>query len=430
MKSQKVIFNLYNFAWKIVLPFLKISSTFKESYNSRTSSNCFNKTDIWIHGASGGEAYVAIEILKNLSPSKPLKILYTATTVQGLKIMGSFCKSPECHPNIACKITWFPFDMPKIIEKIVLKTCPKIMVLLETELWPGLLYMLKKHKIKTVIINARLSAKSYTRYLKTKFIWQKISPEAILATSTKDTRRYINIFASDTIVNTMPNIKFDSIPTANETGQGSIGSIAAILHPDTPLSILASIRKEEETHLKNILQYLNKNFPDQIIAIFPKHIQRIKHLSGMLDKLAFELDPELKFKWQLRSKIDSQMNKRTIILWDTFGELKQAYAYAVTAFVGGSLEPLGGQNFLEPVVCGAATVTGPYLNSFKWVDKEIFESKLVFKAQSALQVGEFMVEKLKNPPDKKELQKAGGEYIQKNQGGTAMAVELIKNILN
>ncbi len=71
MKGQKVIFYFYNLVWKIVLPFLKISSTFKDSYKFRTSENYFEKTDIWIHGASGGEAYVAIEILKNLNPSKP-----------------------------------------------------------------------------------------------------------------------------------------------------------------------------------------------------------------------------------------------------------------------------------------------------------------------------------------------------------------------
>ncbi|MCK5543281.1 MAG: 3-deoxy-D-manno-octulosonic acid transferase [Desulfobacterales bacterium] len=438
MKGQKVIFYLYNLVWNIALPFLKKSSTFKDSYKLRTSPNHFDKTDIWMHGASGGEAYVAIEILKNLNPSKSLKILYTATTAQGLEIMQSFCESSKLHSDIKCKITWFPFDCPSIIEKIILKTNPKIMVLLETELWPGHLYMLKKHKIKTIIINARLSSKSSARYIKTRFLWQQINPETILATSIKDAKRYQKIFGSETLVDTMPNIKFDSIPAfdsepdndSKQNNTGDTSTLGTIFLPDTKLSILASIRKEEEEHLKVILRFLIKNFPDQIIAIFPKHIQRIKHLSEMLDKFTLELGSEFKFKWQLRSKIGSQVNEKTIVLWDTFGELKHAYAFAITAFVGGSLVPLGGQNFLEPVVCGTATVTGPYLNSFKWVNKDIFESQLVFKAQNALQVGEFMVGKLKNPPDKKELKKRGVEYIRKNQGGTARAVELINNSLN
>jgi 3-deoxy-D-manno-octulosonic-acid transferase len=429
MNGQKVIFNLYNFIWKIVLPFLKMSSTFKESYYLRTSHEHFNKTDIWIHGASGGEAYVALEILKNLNPSKPIKILYTATTAQGLEIMESFCKSPELHSNIKCKITWLPFDAPGIIGKIVLKTDPKIMVLLETELWPGLLYMLKKYKIKTIIINARLSSKSFSKYSKTRFLWKQICPDTILATSIKDTKRYRKIFGYKTQVDTMPNIKFDSIPAVNKALPDNIGNLATILSPGTPLSILASIRKEEETHLKKIIEFLIKDFPDQIIAIFPKHIKRIKYLSEMLNNFTSELESKHEFKWQLRSEIDSQVDKRTIILWDTFGELKHAYAYAVTAFVGGSLEPLGGQNFIEPVACGTATVTGPYLNSFKWVDDEIFKSKLVFKAQNTQQVGEFMVKKLNNPPDKKELKKKGVEYIKSNQGGTAMAVKIINDSL-
>ncbi|MCK5313067.1 MAG: 3-deoxy-D-manno-octulosonic acid transferase [Desulfobacteraceae bacterium] len=432
MKSQKVIFNLYNFIWKIALPFLKKSSAFKDSYNLRISAEHFKKTDIWIHGASGGEAYIATEILKNLTPPEPVKILYTATTAQGLEIMNSFCKNPDFDSNIKCTITWFPFDAPKTIEKVILKTNPKIMVLLETEIWPGHLYMLKKHGISTVIINARLSAKSFSRYLKTKFIWKHISPEKILATSVKDAGRYKKIFGASTEIATMPNIKFDSIPAhptkTNENNLNKTGNLGKIFSPDIPISILASIRKEEETHLKGILKHLITNYPDQIIAIFPKHIKRIEHLSDLLDKFTSKY-ADTGFKWQLRSEISSLVNKKTIILWDTFGELKYAYAYAITAFVGGSLEPLGGQNFLEPVVCGAATVTGPYLNSFKWVDKEIFESKIVYKAQNARQVGEFMVKKLKNPPDKNKLKNTGMEYIIKNQGGTAMAVAIIKNNL-
>ncbi len=425
MKSQKVIFNLYNFAWKIALPLLKKNSVFKESYQLRVSSDTFKKTDIWIHGASGGEAYIAIEILKKLNPSTPLKILYTATTLQGLQTMESFCKSSGLHPNINYQITWFPFDGPKSMEKIVLKTSPSLMVILETELWPGHLYILKKHKIKTLIINARLSSKSYKWYLRTKTLWQQINPDNILATSQKDAERYKKIFAENTIVDTMPNIKFDAIPAIQNNPDDTF-SIESFFTADIPLSILASIRKEEEIHLPEIIRQLITNFPNQIIAIFPKHIQRIKALSDLLDNLALELP----LPWQLRSKINSPVDKTTIILWDTFGELKKAYALAVSAFVGGSLEPLGGQNFLEPVICGTATVTGPFLNSFKWVNREIFETNIVHKAQNAMEVCDFMVEKLKTPPDRKKLQKKAVEFIRKNQGGTAMAVKLINDQLH
>ena len=428
MKRQKVIFYLYNLIWKIALPFLKRNSNFKDSYELRTDPGNFNKTDMWIHGASLGEAYVAVEILKQLDPSKTLKILYTATTAQGLEIMESFCKCSELHCNIELEITWFPFDALNIIEKVILKTDPKVMVLLETEIWPSHLFMLKKHDIKTIIVNARLSAKSYAKYLKTKFIWQNISPDKILATSDKDAKRYKKIFGNKAQITTMPNIKFDSVPAADTKEKQYIGALGTMFSSDTSLSILASVRKEEETHLNNILQYLTKEFPDQVIAIFPKHIHRIESLSMLLDKFISE-SADTEFRWQLRSKIDDQVDKKTIILWDTFGELKHAYSFAVTAFVGGSLEPLGGQNFLEPVVNGAATVTGPYLNSFKWVDNEIFETNIVFKANNTEEVGKFMVEKLKSPPDRIALKNAGIKFIRDNQGGTELAVKTIMNYI-
>jgi 3-deoxy-D-manno-octulosonic-acid transferase len=430
MKVHKIVLNLYNFAWSIILLFLKKSSAFRDSYELRTSSKYFNKIDIWLHGASVGEAFVAVEIIKHLNPEKPLKILYTATTSQGLGIMNSYCASPEFDTNIECQNQWFPFDMPQIIEKVIIKTKPGIMVLLETELWPGHLYMLKKHHIKTIIINARLSKTSYARYLKTKFIWDKISPEKIVATSIKDARRFKKIMNKTTIVGTMPNIKFDSILLDEPKPDLSADSLLnKILPSDIPLSILASIRKEEELHMVQIIKYLLINYPDQVIAIFPKHIQRIKPLIEQFEILQLELGFKLEIRSKIRTGTGCKLDKNTIILWDTFGELKFAYAFAVTAFVGGSLEPLGGQNFLEPLAFGTQIITGPHLNSFKWVDKKVFETKLVFKAQNALEVGKFMVETLKNPPDKSMLGKKGAKFIKKHQGGTDIAVKLIKETL-
>ena len=426
MKVQNIMLNLYNLAWKIILLFLKKSSAFKESYESRISPDYYDKVDIWIHGASVGEAFVAIEIIKRLNSEYPLKILYTATTSQGLGIMNSYCAGPGFDSSVECNTQWFPFDMPQSIEKIILKTKPGIMVILETELWPGHLYMLKKHQIKTIIINGRLSKKSYSRYLKTRFIWEKISPCKIVATSKKDAGRYEKIMDRTTRIETMPNIKFDSILLdKNEQDLRASSHLKTILPSDIPLSILASIRKEEEFHMEEIITYLFENYPDQVIAIFPKHIQRMQSLIEQLEVLKNELG----FDLVIRSQISSKVDKKTIILWDTFGELKFAYAFAVTAFVGGSLEPLGGQNFLEPLVFGTQIVTGPYLNSFKWVDREVFESKLVFKAQNALEVGKFMVETLRNPPDKSRLGKKGVGFIKKHQGGADMAVKLIKETL-
>jgi len=430
VRVQEIILNLYNFAWSILLWFLKKSSAFKDSYEFRISPDYFNKADIWIHGASVGEAFVAVEIIKRLYPDKLLKILYTATTSQGLGIMKSYCESPEFDLNIECQNQWFPFDKPGIIEKVILKTKPRLMVLLETELWPGHLYMLKKHHIKTIIINARLSKTSFSRYMKTRFIWSKISPEKIAATSKKDAVRFERIMDKKTIVEIMPNIKFESILVDENKQIVHPGSyLKNFLPSDIPLSILASIRKEEETHMIQIIKYLFQNYPDQVIAIFPKHIQRMKPLTEQLEKLKKEIGFNLKIRSQIKIRSNSKIDKKTIILWDTFGELKYAYAFAVTAFVGGSLEPLGGQNFLEPLAFGTGIVTGPYLNSFKWVDEEIFESKLVFKAKNAQEVGIFMKKNLENPPDKSKLAKKGALFIKKRQGGADLAVRLIKETL-
>lgn len=408
---------LYNILWLLALPFLKKNRRIKKQFQKYLDTRLLEKTDIWIQAASAGEALLAIKIIRQLNPSKRTRILLTATTRQGLDLLESFTRDRETSGRILLQIAWFPFDKPDIIDKFILSISPKVVVLLETELWPAMLYFLKQYQIKTMVINARLSNASFKGYSKTKFLWRHLSPDRILATSPEDADRYRSIFHSAAI-EVMPNIKFDTIDTSFPTDYRYYGTdIRLLIDTRAPFTILASVREEEENDVIKIIHFLTTRFPTQTIGLFPRHMHR---LDIWKEKLS-----DHKINWQLKSKIGENQISFKVILWDTFGELNKAYELATCAFIGGSLAPLGGQNFIEPLTKGVFTITGPHLDDFKWVKPDIFTLGIVVKKNSWEAVARKMVSILKTPPDRNHIKTQALNYIKKNQGGTQKACDRI-----
>lgn len=437
MKKSTILFlflKLYSFIWWLALPILRRDTRLHHGINERTSSDHLQRADIWIQGASAGESYLAVELVRNLKFKEPTKILLTSTTAQGLDAYSNshlhlslqeiseyngFNTSSSC--NISISSTWFPFDIPDLMESALCRIRPSLIVLLETELWPSLMIAAKRHGIKIVVINGRLSRKSHRNYFKTRWLWHQLSPDAILATSHRDAERFREIFPCSR-VDLMPNMKFDTILTKPEIEK------RGGLPTNIPISILASVRKEEEADVLIIVEELIRQFPEQVVCIFPRHMHRIEFW-----KKALAATDQ---KWVLKSEMEEpltsgtgSLSPATVVLWDIFGELKSSYSIATVAFVGGSLKPLGGQNFIEPLTSGAATVTGPFVDDFAWVGEEIF-SNMVKRATSRDGVIEFMVSTLKDPPDRRAIIEKGVEYLQTKQGGTSMACNVIKHYMS
>ncbi|MCD4720481.1 MAG: 3-deoxy-D-manno-octulosonic acid transferase [Desulfobacula sp.] len=413
-------FKFYNMLWSISLPFLKKNKRLGLGFQRRITSFHHTKADIWIQAASAGEAYLAVTLLKTLDPKTRAKVLVTSTTSQGINILNTRLTKKTISKLIDLKIEWFPFDSPQTINKVVKIIDPHIMVLLETEIWPALLYYLKENHTKIIIINARLSQKSFNHYMKTKFLWKHLAPDIILATSRQDAERYRQIF-EQAMVKTMPNIKFESIET-NVSDAGTQKQIKKLLPQTLPLTIIASVRRQEEKDIVNILKNILKTFPNQIVAIFPRHMHR---LSSWKKRLTSQ-----NLNFHLRSGINSPLTGPGIILWDTFGELRTIYGFASVVFVGGSLKPLGGQNFIEPAVQGAVTVTGPYYDDFTWAMDDIFKKGIVIKKNNWKAVAQTIIGTLKTPVNRSDRKQLALEYLKSNQGGTRQACDEILKVFD
>lgn len=413
-------FKLYNVLWTLVLPLLKKNKRLAHGFEKRTRADHLRKADIWLQAASAGESYLAVEILKNLAPDRPVKVLVTTMTTQGRDILLQHLNRTSVSPNVHLTIDWFPFDIPRIMEKAVQVVQPRVMVLLETELWPALIHYLKQHHCRVVILNARLSQKSFTGYKRTRFFWKHFCPDRVCAVSERDAERYQDLF-THTRVTQMHNIKFETMTAAHPV-DAVPPDTGPIFTGELPVTILASIRKQEEDQVVQMIKMIRDRYPGQIIAVFPRHMNRIsawqKHLK------------QLRENYALRSAINRPVTKPGIILWDTFGELKTAYAGASVVFVGGSLKPLGGQNFLEPAVFGIPTITGPFYDDFAWVGKELFRQRVVSLEKDWKSAGQSIIDSLNATIDRTAAAQKAQNYLHACRGGTHTACQTILHCLN
>lgn len=292
------------------------------------------------------------------------------------------------------------------------------MVLLETEIWPGLLAALKKNKSRILIINGRITPKSLGRYLKWQKLLQQISPDKILAISGDDARRFGDLFDHGK-VDVMHNIKFDRLNSSITNDDNPLNNI---IPGTSPFLVMGSVRQEEEPQVDQIVREVIRQLPDTIIGIFPRHMHRIHQWKQILNLSGL--------KWQLRSTLcNGVAEKGTVIVWDTFGELNHAYALADAVFVGGSLAPVGGQNFLEPLIYGIAPVIGPYWDNFTWVGEEIISQDMVIQVDDWQSVVSALIKQLRRPQPKESVREAAVRYITDRKGGIEQACRLIRKEL-
>ncbi len=406
---------LYDLFWWFALPVLRLNKRLSEGFKERTSIKQDAPSDLWIQAASVGESNLAVTIINNLSPPHPVRVMLTSGTDQGVELLKHYTKNILCNDKIITDVAYFPFDKPAIMEQAVNVIRPRVMVLLETELWPGLLCALKKHKSKTVIINGRINPKNLAGYRLWPLFWHTLKPDHILAISRNDAKRFEILFNTNS-VESMHNIKFDQVSPMAPASLSKC-PVEHILPPDKPFIVLGAVRKEEEQTIKKVILNISQKAPHAILGLFPRHMHRIKFWEKTLNRL--------NIPWILRSEISEPVSCKTVILWDVMGELSHAYKLSKAAFVGGTLAPLGGQNFLEALTSGVIPVIGPSWENFAWVGDEIVAQGLVSIAKDWKNVVKKLIENLDHADSHEKVLEAAFKYVKERQGGTNRACDLI-----
>lgn len=402
--SFAFIMAFYSLAWVIALPFLLFLKGLRPISRHRFGLGMpKGPFDLWIQAASVGEAKLALKLLSHLPANRFPRIIISCNTIQGMDTLKNKIDG-------RAQLVFFPFDISLVWAIALARTQPKQMLLMETEIWPALLFNCKRRSIPVIIGNGRMSLKSFCRYYPLSAFLNKLGPDRILAVSEREKQRFSWIFRNSQ-VGLMPNIKFDIISSVEPIPYIK-NPLSSYFKPGHPLIVLGSIRQEEEHHIQWLIKKISFDHPRTTIALFPRHMKRIDTWEKFLN--------QNNISWNKRSRIQKGSSLPGVILWDKFGEMLQAYAMAKSAFVGGSLAPCGGQNFLEPLSQGVIPCVGPFWDNFYWVGEKILYLRLVCQVADEHQ----LYSRLINPsfPSRIKVLSDFKKYVDDNKGGTAILI--------
>ncbi len=410
---------LYGAVWDAALPALYCSKRLRSGFRERLVPSHWvdGPTDIWIQAASGGEAYLAWELVKHLDMGRPSRLLLTTGTTQGMEILAKVEQwAKEHQPEMQLHPLFFPFDSPRRMRRAMQQARPRALVLLETELWPGLLMAAAEENVPVLVVNGRMTKRSLRRYRLMEDFFREVRPKNILAVSKADAARFAALFGPKG-VGVMANIKLDRMAEVPDVNPDA-NPLSNLFDPSTPFIVLGSVRKQEEASVLRMIQTLRRSRPDVVIGLFPRHMHRLESWDALLGNADI---PRLR-----RSSLTAPPTLGSVILWDVFGELSAAYGLAQAAFVGGSLKPLGGQNFLEPLASGVVPCIGPHWDNFHWIGEDIFPKGLAHRGYSPDQVASQLLLLLEHPAPREKVITCFQNYLSNRRGGTAQACELVK----
>jgi 3-deoxy-D-manno-octulosonic-acid transferase len=297
---------------------------------------------LWIHAVSLGEtraAEIVIEALRRLRPD--IRILLTHGTATGRADGRRLLRDGDAQ-------AWLPWDTPQAVRRFLNHHQPSAGVLMETEVWPNLAAQCQARGLPLVLANARLSDKSLrqTRRLASLSRPAYASLAAVWAQTEDDARRLAR--AGATVKGVFGNVKFDALPDEQQLERGRAWRTEGM----RPVVMLASAREGEEALL---LQSIPRDAAVQWLIV-PRHPQRFDEVASLVEQAGFSVSR--------RSEWADAPVPADVWIGDTLGEMALYYALADVALLGGSFEPLGGQNLIEAAACDCPVVMGPHTFNF------------------------------------------------------------------
>ena len=335
---------------------------FKEKYGFLAKKNKLNKT-IWIHGASVGEILSIIPIIKRLEMDKKIEqILITSSTTSSSYILSKYKFKKTVHQ-------FYPFDLNFITKHFINHWKPKLAIFVDSEIWPNMFNNLHKKNIPIILLNARITKKSFNRWKFFPNFSKKIFEKITLALpQNRESKKYLKLLGTKKI-KLVGNLKFFGGSLKENVNlilkkkfSKKVIFCAASTHPTEELFV-GKVHKELKSEIKNL-----------ITIIIPRHINRKKEILDELNNIGLNS--------QLHTSPKKLSKNTDIYIVDTYGESAKFYSLSKLTFLGGSLIPHGGQNPLESAREGNYILYGPYVENFKEVYEMLEKLKITRRVNS------------------------------------------------
>ena len=413
-------------------PYFLLRSLFQDDFRKELAQRigCFPhlvlKRPVWVHAASVGEVLCTIPLLKRMKKDFPqCEIVLTTMTRMGNEMAKK--QIPEANA-----VLFLPLDHPSIVQRVIQRIQPSLLLIAETELWPNLFFSCRRRGIPIVLFNGRISEKSFPRYQFLTPFFKKVLKciSLFLMQTEEDRRRIIEIGAAAETTKVVGNIKFDQTsPSFNQNEGNEMGQSLGLQGNETIL-IAGSTHSGEEEILLSLFKELQLTHSNLVMILAPRHLDRLDDVAGILKKEGIP--------WKRRSSLSSNQNQAgsegkerpRVILLDTMGELMRLYRLGTLIFIGGSLVPVGGHNPLEPLFFKKCVLFGPHMFNFLEISRHLIEAEGAIQVNGREELVLHFKRLLDDERARKEVGEKGYQLLQKNQGATERIFEEIKPYLH
>jgi 3-deoxy-D-manno-octulosonic-acid transferase len=371
------------------------------------------KRVVWLHAVSVGEVLAAERLVAELGAAlgDAWVVVISTTTATGQKIARDRFGSD--------RVFYLPLDFAWMVRKYMRALRPELMVLMESEFWPRLLVECERAGIPVAVVNARVSDRSFPRYMRLRWLWKPLLGKVrlFLAQGEESAERLRKIGAPSERVRVSGNLKYDFPGGGDNFMVRRVGTMMW----GSRLLVAGSTHEGEERALLDAWPSVCRSVPDVALMIAPRHPQRFEAVRSLMDgamhqqKVAF-------YQCSQFLEDSDPVFPGTILLLNTIGDLASIYEIASASFIGGSLVPKGGQNPLEAARFGIPVVMGLSFENFREIaDKMIAEGSLTITDEAGLAAA--LVEALKKRP-------RGPQHFEGQTGATQQTVAALLELLH
>ena len=405
---------IYNLIFKIIFPLIFLRSIYKSLRFGENLSRILEKFSFYkgekgseriihIHAVSVGEVLASRKFIEEIQRRFPdHQILITCTTQTGSAIIKRLYGNSVFHK-------YMPFDLKTCINRFLKIWKPEITFILETEIWPNFIDILNKQHRKVFLVNGRMSEKSYKRYKSILPILDEVFSKLdfTICQGIQDQKRFINLGVHEDKIRQDYSFKFDSISLPNEKKECKDNN-------EKKLIICASTHEPEEKILVEAFEMLNDD--NIILVLAPRHPERVSKIFKELKNSGWY--PSLFSKNEFKIDYSNKIN-----LIDEIGHLEDLFSLGDIAFIGGSLIPRGGQNFLEAVKFSLPISSGKSFYNFQEIAEDLISLEILQVANSAQEIKDIWKKQLSFTSDK--ILEKTEDYLRERQGSSSRAFEYL-----
>jgi len=392
-----------------------------DKLNKPNEPNKPNRPVIWVHAVSLGEVVAVTPLVKELHRRHPNhRFIVSTVTETGREAVEQRLAGLAEH-------LYAPLDFPWVVSRLVTRLRPVLYLFIETELWPNLLRNLHRQGVPAVMVNGRLSSRSFARQqwapVRSFYRTMLQTLSLCLMQSDRDVDRIIALGAEVSRVKRTGNIKFDQ-PTPVVAGGGMTRSSLGLQATDQ-LFVAGSTHPGEEETLVECYLALVAQCPTAVLLLAPRHIERVESVEAMIRARGLAV--------QRRSAIGQagalQPTGPRVLLLDSRGELPVIYREAVVAFVGGTLVPIGGHNLLEPAQWAKPVLFGPHTDHCAEIADLLIQAGGGHRVSHAEDLTRQVIALFSDDEERERVGRLARQVVEQNQGALQQTLEAIEKLL-